>query len=398
MINITPVNTSSRQYHKKKNSIIALTICIYSFCLFLVAAYAYKHPLYNWDMLGYIALVIQKKDKDLTEIHQKTYASVKEAVPENDFVLLTAGNERRKKWAAFPNEFYNTLPFYAIKPLYVEAVNLFYKMGFSLPRSTVLPSVISYIFIGSLLFYWLASWLKILSTLFISLLIMCSGSMISLAQLSTPDSLSAFLLLFSFYFIIEKPSLPWIFSLMALSVLARLDNIIPCAVILSFLFLSGKWQKKVQLKFYLVALFAFIGLYLGITVITLKSFEGWNSLFYPAFIRHLNLSGTEYAGFSLTAYGELLYSRAITALLHSNVTLFFLFLALVLLPSGFRFRKFTFNQQFSFLLGAIIVLRFILFPDLDDRFNMAYYLLFIIIFTRQYKSLLEAGQSNHLSP
>lgn len=349
-------------------------------------------------MLGYIALVIQKTDKDITEIHQKTYASVKVGIPENDYTLLTTGNERRKKWAAFPNEFYNTLPFYAIKPLYGEVVNLFYKMGFSLPISTVLPSILSYIFIGSLLLYWLVSYLKILLASLISLLIMCSGAMISLAQLSTPDSLSAFLLLLSFYFIIERPSLTWIFSLMALSILARLDNIIPCACILSFLFLSGKWQKKIQLKSYLLALSAFIGLYFGITITTLKSFEGWNSLFYPAFIRHLNLSGTNYAGFSLTAYGELLYSRAITALLHSNFPLFFLFLVLVLLPSSFRFRKFTFNQQFAFLLGAIIVVRFMLFPDLDDRFNMAYYLLFIIIFARQYTHLLEAGQSDHLSP
>ena len=124
------MNAFLLKYYKKGSIIAALFICTYSFGLLLIAIYAYRRPLYNWDMLGYIALVIQKTHKDVNEIHQKTYSSVKEVVPETNYTLQIAGNERRKTWAAYPNEFYSILPFYAIKPAYVEVVNLAYKMGF----------------------------------------------------------------------------------------------------------------------------------------------------------------------------------------------------------------------------------------------------------------------------
>ncbi|MFC0773518.1 hypothetical protein [Terrimonas alba] len=391
------MNAFPLKYYKKDSIITALFICLYSLCLLLIAIYAYRRPLYNWDMLGYIALVIQKTHKDVNEIHQKTYSSVKEVVPETNYTLQIAGNERRKRWAAYPNEFYSILPFYAIKPAYVELVNLAYKMGCSLPIATVLPSILAYILIGFLVFYWLAKYLKFLFAFLVSLFIMYSEPLISLARLSTPDALSALLLLFSFYFIIERPSLKWIFFSMALSIFTRLDNIIPCVCILSFLFLSKNWQNKMQLKSYIIMLSAFIVFYFGITTATLKPF-GWNVFYYPTFIRHVNLSGIEYSHFSLAGYLELLYSRLITSLLHFNVPLFLLFLLFLLLPSDSRFRKFTFAQQLSLLLGVLILLKFILFPDLSDRFNISYYLVFIILFAKRYKNLLsmEPNQPNHL--
>ncbi len=371
----------------------AILICIYCFCLILIGRYAYKRPLYNWDMLGYSALVIQKTYKDVNEIHGKTYETIKEDIPEANYTLQVAGTERRKKWATQPNEFYQILPFYAVKPLYIEILNLFYKQGFSLPISTVLPSIISFLLIGALLFYWLVKNLKISWAFATSLLIMSSGPVLSLARLSTPDSLSTFLLLFSFYFIIERPSLRWTFLLMALSLFARLDNIIPCICILSFLFFSGKWYKKVKPLPYITMMSFLIIIYFGITITTLAPF-GWSPLYYPTFMRYVNLSGTEQLHFSLAGYLSLLYSQVITALLYFNFSIFLLFLLLTLYPSGFQFRKFSFNQQFALLLAAVIFLKFILFPDLSDRFNMAYYLALIILFIKQYQTLLSSKSNN----
>ena len=391
------MNVFLKKYYTRKNILAALFAGLYFLCLFLIAMYAYMRPLYNWDMFGYMALVIQKKHKDVNEIHQKTYASVKAIVPEANYSLQIAGNDRRKKWAAHPNEFYSILPFYAIKPAYVELVNLAYKTGLSLPVSTVLPSIAAYLFMGFLLFYWLANYLNILFAFLASLFIMYSEPLISLARLSTPDALSALFLLCSFYFIVERPSLKWLFSFMTLSIFTRLDNIIPCVCILSFLFIAGNWHKKIRPRSYIILLSAFVVFYFAITAVTLRAFD-WNVLYYPTFIRHLNLSGTEYAHFSLTGYLELLYSRLITSLLHYNAPLFFLFLLLLLLPSGPGPRKFTFDQQLAILSAMIILFKFILFPDLSDRFNIPYYLLFIILFVKRYKNLLSVKptQPEHL--
>ena len=50
-----------------------------------------------------------------------------------------------------------------------------------------------------------------------------------------------------------------------------------------------------------------------------------------------------------------------------------------------KFRNLTFELLFCVLLIFTVVFRFILFPDLEDRFYIAYYLVILILFMHQYK-------------
>ena len=367
---------------KKIFTIHNLLVPIYLLSIYLIALFAYKKPHYNWDMLAYMALVIKKDYTNINQLHQATYKIAKDNIPEIDYEHLI-GSEYRKKLSEDPEAFFSKLPFYAIKPLYIKMVSLFYEAGFSLPMSTVLPSIIFYLMIGVLLFYWILKYLKIIWAFAASLLIMLSSFMVFMARLSTPDCMSSFFLLSAFYFIIEKPSIKWMFLFSVLALFARLDNIIPCFFIISFLFFTRKWQMKIKLKYYLLMLIILTCCYFGITSVTMKSF-GWNVFYYPTYARYMNLSHTLLPSFSLRAYMSLIFSEITTAIVYYNFTFFGFFLFLILYSPIIKRRNFTFEQLFAFLLLFVILFRFILYPDLSDRFNIAYYLLFMIILLKKY--------------
>ena len=53
--------------------------------------YAIKHPSYNWDMLGYMALVLKIEQKDFRQVHQVVYTSAKENTASFQYRLLGRG-------------------------------------------------------------------------------------------------------------------------------------------------------------------------------------------------------------------------------------------------------------------------------------------------------------------
>ena len=364
----------------------ALIYLVYFLCLLPVAIFAFKRPYYNWDMLPYMALVLKMDHADSNVVHKMTFSIAKADVPTVEYGYLTGG-EYRKKMAESPADFYSQLPFYVVKPFYTWMVYLCYKTGFSLPMSTVLPSILSYLLIGLLLFTWLKKYLSTSFAFLAGLLIMYSVFMVSMARISTPDSLSSLLLFAAMYLIIEKGSLTGMFLLMWLSILTRIDNLITCLFILSFLAFAGKWQKRIPVKLYILMVFIFISSYITIAYTT--RMNGWHFLYYPTFVRYYDLAHHFNTDFSLPHYLQLFYSKAATAMAYTHFTIFAFFVLLILIkPLPIRLRLLSFEQLFSLLLILIIIIRFILFPDLDDRFYTSFYLVIIILFVKRYAELI----------
>jgi len=202
------------------NMVAALVYIVYFLCLLPVAIFAFKRPYYNWDMLPYMALALKMDHADSNMVHKMTFSIAKADIPTVDYGYLTSG-EYRKKMADSTADFYSQLPFYVVKPFYIWMVYLFYKLGFSLPLSTVLPSILSYLLIGLILLSWLKKYLSTSFAFPAALLIMYSVFMVSMARLSTPDALSSLLLFSAMYLIIEMGSLTGIFLLMWLSILRQ---------------------------------------------------------------------------------------------------------------------------------------------------------------------------------
>lgn len=373
----------------------ALVLILYLAGLAAISVYAYRHPLYNWDMIGYMGLVVQKKTSDIQKIHEETYRLAKEHVPATEYGYLLGGPKRQARYEN-ADTFYSVLPFYAVKPMYVEMVNAFYKAGFSLPAATLMPSITSYILCGLLLLYWLARIVSFYWAAIIGFTISFSGFMVFAARLSTPDFLSAFLLLLAFFLIIEKRNLHRAFIVMLLSLFARLDNIIACSLILTFLFANKEWRPAISWKKYLLFIAALLACYFIITTITLRPF-GWDIFYYPSFARRLDLAGTAHDSFSLKSYLKVLDTQVFTALVYSNFFLFLTIILIILYTPAFRIKMLSFEQQFALLFVVIIACRFILFPDLSDRFHLPFYLCTLIILLKRIAPFFPASVNQFIN-
>jgi hypothetical protein len=367
-----------------KGKVVNFLCLVYFLCLLPIAIYCFKRPYHNWDMLAYMGVVVKMDHSDINQIHQLVYQQAKADVPAEEFVqLIDPHTAYRNNMSQNSVDFYQQLPFYTVKPLYTGFIFLLHKIGFPLASATVLPSIIGYLLIGLLLFLWLSKYLTPMITWVGALLLMYSTPMINLARLSTPDCLSGFLLLAAMYYILEKPSAVGMFLFLVLSVFCRIDNFVTGFIIISFLAMTKFEDKKISLSKYILMLGVLVTSYLAVAVKATEGFS-WSFWYFPKFAHFYNLSYNLQTSFSLNKYFALAYSHGITALVSTNMVFFlFIVLLIVVFPIPTRFRKFNFDQLFCLLLTLIILIRYILYPNIDDRFYIAFYLVFIMVLVKK---------------
>lgn len=359
-------------------------LSLYLISIFLAGLYAFKRPYYNWDMIAYMAVVVGYDHPDPNYVHDTVYDIAKQQIPGSTYrLLIDGGIEFRKRMVENSNEFYRQMPFYTVKPLYTRFIYLIYKTGVPLIQATVLPSLIGYLLIGILLIRWIKRYLKFPYAILFCLLTMLSAPMWDIARSSTPDCLSAFLVLSAMYFVLEIKSMTLTFIFLFFSILCRLDNVIPAVMIISLLAFSNKWEYKLSVKKYSMMLLLISITYLFITLST-RHF-GWNILYYPTFLKSLNLSYTFQPQFHFSDYIALGISQIMTGLFFSH---FLLFMVLALLSftgkSTPTLRTLDFEQLFLCTVIAIMFIRFVLQPVSSDRFYIAYYLVILILLVKRF--------------
>jgi hypothetical protein len=367
---------------RDKKWIFSWLIYLGFFLLLLpVSIFTYKNPAYNFDMLGYMALVYKLDNRaPIEEVHQVTYSSVRKSVPGSTYEQLTSTPAFRKRFANDPAEFEKLLPIYVVKPLYIWMSWGFYKMGFGLTTATVMPSIFAYLVIGMVLLFWMLKYLKPGFAFTGSLLVMYSLFTVGVAALSTPDCLSALFLFIASYFVIGKKNIPLMFLFLLLSVFARVDNIITSFFIISFLTFTPKW-KTINKKQYLLMLGILCVAYLFI-MLPVREY-GWSIFYYSRYARQIDFSRNFEQSVTVSSYLALAYTKLVTAIVSSHMS-FFLFLAmLVLAGRKFSFKQLDFDQSFLLLLLSVIVFRFFLLPDLSDRFYFGTYLVIIILIIKK---------------
>jgi 4-amino-4-deoxy-L-arabinose transferase-like glycosyltransferase len=368
----------------KRRFFLFIAYIVLLLCLLPAANYTYKHPAYNFDMLGYMALVLRIDQKSsIEEIHRQTYTITGQKIPATEFKKLTETPPYRKKFETDPGEFKKILPNYIVKPLYVWSCWLFYKSGVSLPMATVLPSIIAYLILGLFLFYWLSKRLSIYIAFAAALFIMLSTFVTAIARLSTPDILSALFVVIAFYFILEKRNLSLMFAFFLLSILTRVDNIITCFFILSFLTFSRKW-KRISIKQYLFATVMMAILYVFI-ILPVREF-GWSIFYYSQYAKHIDYSRDFEQPVSFLSHLSLIYTKLVTAFVSTHFTLFAFMGLLVLANKKISINSLSFDQAFLLVLIFIGLFKFLLLPDLSDRFYMGFYLTIIILLVRKFYS------------
>lgn len=115
--------TNARELYWRHADIIGLATLL-AFAI-VVAAMAFLRPLFNWDMLAYIAATVRGGLTSAVDLHAYAYSSVREAVPSWAFDAMTAENAYRVHQFADPEAFVSMLGMYEMKWLYIALLKWF---------------------------------------------------------------------------------------------------------------------------------------------------------------------------------------------------------------------------------------------------------------------------------
>jgi hypothetical protein len=351
------------------------TFYIYAALMLSISIYSYKKAEYNWDMLPYMAVILQYDgNTNIEKIHSEVYSIAKQSVSKTVFdKLVDSTSAYRKSVFTDPAEFNQQLPFYVVKPLYTGLCYLFYKCGVSLPKATVLPSVISFFLISLILFYWIREYYKRVSAYIFSTLLMLCPFTLQAAKLATPDLLSALLLLSGIYSYMEKKHFKLAALFLLLSIFARLDNIIPVAIItLVIIYIENRTGSMPAWKYILFT----ISVLTSYLLVSWQAHKfGWSVFYYPDFASHLNPYYDIHRPFSLIEYFDLLKSQLMTGLYYSSLMIFLLLGYILFCFSKMNNAKvISAESAFTIAFLVSIIIRFIMQPVIAERFYLAFYL------------------------
>jgi hypothetical protein len=132
---------------------------------------------------------------------------------------------------------------------------------------------------------------------------------------------------------------------------------------------------------YLLMLTVLIIAYISI-MLPVREF-GWNIFYYNEYTRHIDYTRDLDQSISASSYFSLMYSKLVTAFVSTHFTLFLFLGLLVMVERNFSFKRLSFDQTFLLLLAGITFFRFLLLPDLSDRFYFGFYLIVLVLLIRK---------------
>ncbi len=336
-------------------------------------------------MIGYIGVVYSSDETDIQKIHDKTYSAVKVSVPDSVYNSLISNVPLRIKAYMEPNYFYSLLDFYKVKPLYTWLIYLLQVLGLNIVLATVIPSIISFLLLMIIVFYWISHYLPAAQTLIVSSIVAVIKPISDLAKFSTPDLLSTFFLLVAFYLVAQKRNnIINLSILFILSVLSRMDNIVFWMVLLIFLIiLNNNVERK---KIYAVSAVSAITFAFLLFVLLFDKNLGWYKKYFEFMFE------TDY----LYNIKVILAVFKGSLLFYSICVSFLIFILNSLKPASNK-------MHFLFVVSLICVAaKFILFPHFEERFYMVHTIFFIIFIVYSvaeiksaYRNILNEPGKNH---
>jgi len=215
------------------------------------AAWFSSRPLYNWDIIPYVAVALRDAGHPEDTLRQQTYEIMERSSPRVAHEFLFGGSEFKKDTynrgadyrymvAHDSKIFADQLPFYTVKPVYPALMSLFMRAGVNPVTATMITSGAAYAAICLLLYVWISRWLNPAISLVITALLSLNPVLIPLAQLATPDSLSVFMLLLGTFLAIELRYAATGIAVFVLSILVRPENIIYVFIFAAYLLLTAR--------------------------------------------------------------------------------------------------------------------------------------------------------------
>jgi len=317
----------------------------------------------------YIALVIEKEQGSMEGVVDRTKEVLRQELPAREYQ-----DHADRISSADPM----ILERYRIKPLYVLLVLAFHKLGFSYIHATLVPSLLCYFLIGLSIWQVTVKRLDPVKTFLAGMVCMLIFPTLLLARLSTPDSISCFILLNAVFLIYyERSKILW-YSLFMLAICTRLDNVVSELI---FLFALWKWPvgsftNKLGTKRYIMMSLGLIGIAL---LVNLSSTHHFLWFMDPNF--------SEPPGQYLKNIGQYVYVIPGS---------FFMYLFVLFIFSGLS-RGFSWKQEVNYIfytVCAVVFIRFLLYPFYEERY-LTPYLLFSLLTIAFYYADLEKSSGTY---
>ena len=311
-------------------------------------------PGYNWDMLPYMALVLEHSDENAASVHQKVYNIVREEQVAGNITAGTFGElttdriPYRAKCYADAEMFHKELSIYRTKPLYNTVIYLFYSVGVPLITATLLPSILFAFLLLAIFYLWTSRYVGKLISMVLALLLALMPVFAEIQNYATPDAMgSVFILLALYLFDLQKSK--WLILLcLVLSILTRIDNVIFAVVVCYFLFGIG---SKNMLRIALGGTVAMIFL-----LVVLPYMFGADITWFRRF--KMFESHVQYYFHVRNVFRELVKQWHVILWAVAGVAMLF--------SKGARVR------QMAHITGITVLLHLILFPTLQERYFVVF--------------------------
>ncbi|MBZ5613519.1 MAG: hypothetical protein LAO23_05880 [Acidobacteriia bacterium] len=342
-------------YNMKASGVVYLLLTFVLFIHFL------RYNNYSTDTVEYVGNVVALHPSDPVAIRDQAYQAVTTEAPAmvvphilGDDLSTQQADVRRAKHAD-PYRFAQFLPYFSVKPLYIEALNLVHKAGVGLVRSIAVVSAISFAGLAALIYWWV---LKLGGSVWAACLVLLTPEMSTLAQGTGPDGLSVLFLiggLFSLWYV--RPSVG--VTLLLSSAWVRPENAIFCILVVVYLAVKG--ELRAWMAVVLIAISA-------ITPMAINHFGGygWKALYSHTFKFTEMDPGMFVPTFTASDYLNAFRSGVREALHSSLVAYLFLWVVGLQLVPRMRWPL--------VLCGIFSAAKFVIYPNFEPRYYGLLYL------------------------
>lgn len=106
---------------KSTGKIIRLFV-IYFLLLLLNSIFIFRNPWVDWDIVSYIGNVKYIENQEIEVIHKETYKELKDYLDDARYQIIKGHSGYRRDIFKDPEAFYDIMPFYNIKFIYIRSI------------------------------------------------------------------------------------------------------------------------------------------------------------------------------------------------------------------------------------------------------------------------------------
>jgi len=328
-------------------------------------------PEWNFDVVCYDGAARIWLGDTPVHAHTEVYRELASTAPSAEAHAITSLSEYRETVANSVEAFMVQLPIAAVKPLYVLLVAAVVKFG---GNGIAAPFEISAVAYGCFAVLVLLSLMRVTSfapAIGIGLALLLSPPFLEVGRLPTADALSTCIAFAGLYALVFAGRRRAGATLLLLSIAARPNNVILCLAVASWWW----WKDRSNLRSALVA-----GALSTIAYLILNRLTGaysWGVVFTHAFIRRLTDVASVHSDVTWSRYLDTLLPGLAGAnvLYPSVISLFVVMSALGLLAvnNGWTPPAETSAASLLIILWGALVVHFVAYPMLADRFFIGYY-------------------------